>query len=461
LGLRPKGSKRRTSGGHRPGPRARPISGLELPPIAAKAEDLEAIKKAVEDAAAVSGALWFSYLFALFYFAVAAGAVTHEDLFFERPVKLPFLGIDLPLLAFFFLAPILFVMGHAYTRVHLVMLTDKARRYDESLDDQIKESGNLSEEELVRRGKIHAGLRQQLPSNIFVQFLAGPKELRESPFGWALRAIAWTTLVMAPVFLLLLMQVQFLPFHSNFITWTHRVALLADLALVWWLWTKILSGREVERRNPVAALNVFEIGLLLSLGVFLFSWMIVTFPGELQEGFLAKWDRPKWTVTPHDWLFAGSVDPTTRRRTSLFSSTLVLVGLNIYEGLRIDDPDKVGWHDTYRARGRDLRGAIFDFAVIPRVDFGHADLQGALMNQADLHTVSLEGAQLEGADLSGARLQGASLSGANLEGASLRGTQLQGASLDFADLKGANLFGAHLQGASVEMAHLQGADLGV
>ena len=40
--------------------------------------------------------------------AVAAGAVTHADLFFEKPVKLPFLNIELPLLAFFFMAPILF-----------------------------------------------------------------------------------------------------------------------------------------------------------------------------------------------------------------------------------------------------------------------------------------------------------------------------------------------------------------
>ena len=41
------------------------------------------------------------------YLAIAAGAVTHADLFLERTVKLPFLNIELPLLAFFFLAPIL------------------------------------------------------------------------------------------------------------------------------------------------------------------------------------------------------------------------------------------------------------------------------------------------------------------------------------------------------------------
>ncbi len=46
--------------------------------------------------------------------------MTHADLFLENPVKLPFLNIELPLLAFFFLAPILFLIVHAYTLVHLV-----------------------------------------------------------------------------------------------------------------------------------------------------------------------------------------------------------------------------------------------------------------------------------------------------------------------------------------------------
>jgi hypothetical protein len=71
------------------------------PPIAAKADDLEEIKKSVEDAASVSGGLWLSYLFVLSYIAIAAGGVTHEDLLLERAVKLPFLNVELPFLAFF------------------------------------------------------------------------------------------------------------------------------------------------------------------------------------------------------------------------------------------------------------------------------------------------------------------------------------------------------------------------
>ena len=72
------------------------------------------IKKAVEDAASLSGGLWLSYLFVLFYLAIAAGAVTHEDLLLERPVKLPFLNVELPLLPFFALAPFMVLIIHAY-----------------------------------------------------------------------------------------------------------------------------------------------------------------------------------------------------------------------------------------------------------------------------------------------------------------------------------------------------------
>ena len=135
-------------------------------------------------------------------------------------------------------------------------------------------------------------------------------------------------------------------------------------------------------------------------------------------------------VSAHDWLFESRINDTTRRRRWPLSSTLVLPGLNIYEGLGVDDPEKAKWHDfVFRARGRDLKGAIFDFATLPKVDFEGSDLRGA----------SLDGAQLQGASLGHGQLQTASLVGAQLQGASLDGAQLQGASLDGAQLQGASV----------------------
>ena len=191
---------------------------------ASKTNDLEALKKAVEDAASVSGGLWLSYLLVLFYLAVAAGAVTHADLFFENPVKLPFLNIELPLRAFFFLAPILFLICHAYALVHFVLLTNKTKTYDQKLRAQLGEPDSQPEAaESERAAAIGDALRRQLPSNIFVQFLAGPKDIRQRLFGFLL-AIAWTTLVFGPIGLLLLLQVQFLPYHDVWITREHRAA---------------------------------------------------------------------------------------------------------------------------------------------------------------------------------------------------------------------------------------------
>lgn len=59
------------------------------------------MRDVVIDAAAISAGLWFSYIFVLLYLLIAVAGVTHRNLFFEDPVKLPFLSVDLPLVSFF------------------------------------------------------------------------------------------------------------------------------------------------------------------------------------------------------------------------------------------------------------------------------------------------------------------------------------------------------------------------
>ena len=422
------------------------------PEFAKKADDLEVIKKTVDDAASVSGGLWLSYLFVLFYLAVAAGAVTHADLFFQHAVKLPFLGIELPLVAFFFLAPILFVIAHAYTLVHLVMLTDKTKRYHQALYEQIK---GQTERRKATRDK----LRRQLPSNIFIQFLAGPSDLRNGAFGRLLRAIAWISLVIAPALLLMMIQIQFLPYHSSFVTWTPLVAhgRVGAPTRRASLQTAAQAPVPTERRPPLtatmASLVAIWIWPLFNLIVVAFSCAIATFPGEWQEA--RHWDRPMWAVNA---LFNDPDGLAVHRFP--FSNTLVLESLNVYESLGINDPEKAEWRDVlFHATKRDLRGAIFDHPSLPRVDFTQADFRGARLNVANLQGAKLDDANLQGASLVSASLQGASLARAELQGASLETANLQGASLAAAKLQGASLVSAHLQGASLDSAQLQGASL--
>ena len=93
--------------------------------FAAKAKDLQALRDAVVEAATVSGALWLSYIFVFLYLAIAAGAVTHKDLFFENPVKLPFLNVELPLTAFFILGP---AAVSDRPRLHIAAFRDAGRQ---------------------------------------------------------------------------------------------------------------------------------------------------------------------------------------------------------------------------------------------------------------------------------------------------------------------------------------------
>ena len=212
--------------------------------------------------------------------------------------------------------------------------------------------------------------------------------------------------------LLLLMQVQFLPFHSSFITWTQRISLFADLILLAWrgespvqarTWSPVpgLVGhwRRPRSRGPAVLLDGRNLSWRVAGGD-LPSWPILPAikssepqrdqstqhaaqsAWEWAKGYW-DWIRTSEKVSLHDWVFNSPVDFTTRRRWLPISSTLVLSGLNIYEGLNIDDPKKAEWREfVFRPRGRDLRGAIFGLASLPKVDFEGAKLQGASLYRA-------------------------------------------------------------------------------
>ena len=472
-----------------------PSRKTEPAPFAAKAKDLQALRDAVVDAAGVSAGFWISYLFALFYFAIAAGAVTHRDLLLENPVKLPFLNVELPLKAFFILGPLVFLVVHAYVLLHFVLLAGKIGAFHAELQAQI--SGD----------DVRARLRRQLPSNIFVQFIAGPREVREGIVGFLLRQVAQISLVVGPIALLVLFQLKFLPYHSEPITLWQRAAVVIDLVLLWFLWppisrggTNLLAWYDLKRCKVLAWMLVSTLPVLLVV-------TIATFPGEWLDENLptvrlipttwAAWTIPSvqaiqtagsgW-ATLHELLVAGQISYVTGRPESLWSNVLVLPNFEV--------GDRV-----LSLRGRSLEGAVLAFAHLRKADFTGASLAGAIFAGADLRGTkfgcdwaaggspgfypigfknkdikcaqlrganfalaqlqgaSLNGAQLRGDVFLGAQLQGAYLFGAQLQGAFLYRTQLQGANLDEANLEGASLAFSGLQGAILDETHLEGASL--
>jgi uncharacterized protein YjbI with pentapeptide repeats len=447
------------------------------PKFAETENDLEALRKTVEDAASISGGLWLSYLFVLFYFAVAAGAVTHVDLLLENPVKLPFLGVELPLKAFFFLAPILFLINHAYMLVNLVILAAKTGAFQEELVKQFP--GACGGAAATREG-----LRRQLPSNILVQFLAGPADVRKGVLGMLLKTIAWITIVIGPVLLLLMIMVQFLPYHLEWLTWTHRLVILADVLLLWALWPRVLAGRSDFRGPAFLRYKTAALASLILLGI---AFTAATFPGERLDDWIGErqWIPPNpvtawlgqedsgnatWTSF-HNLLFNSRIYRIHVSNRSLFYTTLDLTGFDVLSAKHIDDTKRLAFLDsTLILKGRHLEHADFMYANLPKVDFewaylsnglfDFAQLGGAKFAGATLQGASFDFARLQGADFDKAQAQGASFDFAQLQGASFQwGTQLQGASFDFAQLQGVPLAMAQLQGASLAMAELRGASL--
>lgn len=485
--------------------------------FAAKANDLDALRGAVVDAAGVSVGLWLSYLFVLFYLAIAVGSVTHRDLLLERAVKLPFLNVELPLVAFFVIGPGLFLIVHAYVLLHFTLLADKTGAFHEQLTLQIVDP------------RTRSSLRRQLPSNIFVQYLAGPPQVRAGLVGFLLRSIAEISLVYLPIGLLVLFQLQFLAYHSEIITLWHRGALIIELILVWALWPSIARG-EISRvgsltlRSGRAVASIAGTLLILS-----FSVSIATFPGEWlnentpsfrlipthvpwsdtspsktspdsdlppppelnlpeeEAGSFARYSSSIWNPVRrrlnlmecrslHELLISGDVDAVTRKPVSLWSNRLVLPQLDLASG------------ESLSLRGRNLERAVLIAAQMSKADFTGARMREALLDGADLRGArfscgkgnllaiggfysssglpdvkdSFDGedcTQLQNASLRNARLQDAVLDGAELQGADLHGALLHGASMKSAKLQAASLISAELHGAILDKANLTGADL--
>jgi hypothetical protein len=381
-------------------------------------EPIPDLLKAVNEASGRAFALWITFLTVGTYLAIAIGTTTHLQLLLAGPVKLPLLGVDMPLFAFYGFAPPLFVVLHLYVLMQLYLLARLLRLFDDDL-----RAADMIEQDRRR-------VRGQLDKFVFTQFLVGlPQEMTVRLF---LRAVVLLSFVIGPVLLLLGFQLRFLPYHNIPVTYVHRVVLLLDLVMLLLLWPKI-SRSSAQQAKPARNWKAFcRVGVAVLISVLLgaFSAFVATVPGEWADqprlGCLAAC-RPR----PSDWV-------TRYWDWSLFSQNLSLVTQHLVE-LDEDKLEKLAV--TLPLSHRDLRQADFAGSDLRKSDFQWADLSGA----------NLFGAELSGADLR------ANLTGANFTYASLRYAKLSVADLSGADLSGADLSGANLSGANLSYANLREA----
>jgi Pentapeptide repeats (8 copies) len=453
--------------------------------------DLGALEKAVNDAAGRASNLWISFVLFATLIAITTGTVTHKHLFLELPLKLPVLNVDLPLMGYFFAVPLFFVVFHFYMLLQLDGLAAKVEDYNAVLREQ---NPHAADRRL---------LRQRLDSFIFAQVLVGARDRREGRIGRLNRAVAWLTMVALPIGTLLLLQLMFLPYHHQGVTWWHRACVLADLALVWFFWGRLRGAHSeapaAEQGPPrtvagsLAAFHAIRVPPALAriaawsstvmrwaiarsavaagAAVVLFATLVAVYPTERMH---AAWFRaPLQPLTR--LLLEGDVglEFLVQRKPWLASNRLMLADtdLGVEEKLvalakvreALDPGIKDKTADQARSAPRKVTLSLWDRdlsyanllrADLRQVDLSRANMRGATLIQAQLQGTNLRLAQLQSADLVAAQLQGANLRWAQLQGALLSWAQLQGADLSWAQLQGADLSWAQLQGANLRLANV-------
>jgi uncharacterized protein YjbI with pentapeptide repeats len=477
---------------------------------------LPGLQSAVNDTSSRAAALWLSFLTFMAYLTMTVGAVTHEALLRQTPIKLPVLNVELPLVGFFWIAPLFFLLFHFYLFLQLIILVRKVASFDAALRT-IVETDQEREE-----------YRRRLDTFLIVQFLIGAEEERKGLTAKMLRSVALITLVILPILLLLQFQLTFVPYHDAWVTWVHRIAVVIDIRLAWVFWSAIGRGdgkiyfpeiqfawqgffkREAFVSNVKAMLA--EIGLAIrsgfrsnragfigSLGTIFASFFVFAFADEPIANIVRVpvpridnneiiWERKSLA----DLVLHGRINMVEGRPGTWFSNVLVVPDKKLVSDSAVDKD-----FPSLSLRGRNLSGAILIGSDLRSVDFTGANLNGAVLNRAQLayarfgcaapydgrkklrwpddectwlERASFAQAQLQGAQLLRARMRNAILIAAKLDGADMTAAQLQGAMLSNASLVGVSLSGAKLNdayldgtvfiGVNFSDAQLQGVLLG-
>jgi hypothetical protein len=224
-------------------------------------ESSQHIEKLLESANSASqtvAALHVAFLAFVAYLGVIVWGTSHEDLLRISPVKLPILDVELPLTAFYNFVPWMVVLLHFNLLMQLELLSCKLWNLDRDLPDT------------------PAG--QQVRDRLFIfpftHLIAGHSSVLL--IRWLLSLVVGISVIALPLFMLLAAQIRFLPFHDEAITWSQRLAVWIDAAMLLALWPLIASPKDRAMewwRNAGFRLLGYWPASLRYLGALCWNWL--------------------------------------------------------------------------------------------------------------------------------------------------------------------------------------------
>ncbi len=459
---------------------------------------LETLRQAANTAADEARSAYLTFGAFALYFLITVGATSHEQLLRGSIITMPLLGVDIPIVGFYVVVPFLFVLAHLNLLLHLASLATalsnlRARSHDEW----------PSQEALLR------------PFSRFLLARFTEADLTRS----LIRTVAFFSIVLMPLVVLLTAQIRFLPYHSVEVAWWQRSLIMADLLILWLFWPRIISGGSRLRQTKArAAEHATFVALIVPLTVLTSA---STVPGEGLENLLT--DRPAlvrsasaeaqsadsqatkdgcstlwqpWTyfaviksettlgsvLCITHLLYEQSATPMGARRNLILTHADLVTARPLAElqtdlealSTWLSDRKKRGevlnhfWQDAGRGidlRGRDLRFADLSGSDLRKADFRGAALRGAKFVNAninyaafgDIQVGEISGCVTKHDENSGKCLT--DLSAADLKGATAQFGSFWKALLPGAQLKGTNLSNTQLSHADLTGANLDGARL--
>ncbi len=438
----------------------------------AGAEDRAAQRRsAVSEAAQIVRTLYLSFLFFGGYLAVTVAGTGDVAFLKDTPVHLPVLGVDMPTVAFFTLAPWAFVLVHMNFLFNVYLLWCKLDIFQAAVAELPPAAARAERLQIFPLIFCQAAVSQPYPRSIRVLIDA---------------AVLATTAVL-PFALVLFSALRFHSYPDPALVDIPRLAVLADLLVVgffgariaavrgevfqanWWLrgW-RGLRARAAWSRRGRFLIRWLRLGRRLeppraaavNLGA---PAMAATALYVLAEAMIGM---PSLSLDLRKTVLVDSATPKAAVREARDALTVPPPGLDKVVGLDLSNSvlARAAFDEAFmpkaRLRRSDLRRAELREAGLVEADLTQANLRGANLKKASLYRARLRGADLRRVGLHAADLRRARLGEADLRGANLKGAILTGARLRKADLRGANLAYAKLTNADLTRARLAGADLG-
>ena len=447
--------------------------------------DAEALLLDVNTASQHAAVVHVAFMALLSYTAIVVFGTTDVDLLIGRIVKLPIISVEVPLIGFYLFAPFLVLTLHVNLLLQLQMLSRKLFRLEEIGSSNVRE--------------------RVYPFAYSHYVVAQPVRIVRALLG----SLVGITVLLLPLATLAALQLRFLAYQDELITWTMRVAMWLDVLAVFSLWPVIMhptadwrayigSVWSLLRRNPTKTVLWFAIwGLLLLafLATFLnfffcaLSVLIFTTISCVLFFLITHWRRRhagrsitrrergvdvQHGMSPFILVIAlGAPLPLLFILDGeQWEAGIIKMNRSLSLAITRSLPEKALWENLAEAEEL-ARAQKYVFAS----EYVYAPLRSLNLREQSLFAKPPSSAtiqylregdpqnvlqllpQLDKINLQKRSLRSADLQGSIISGADLRNAQLQGANFQSARLQGANMRGANLQGANLQSVEMQGADV--